>query len=129
VVLRCLKFAVAYLMLGVVMGMFMGVTHQFQYAPVHAHINLLGWVSLAVIALIYNAFPQAALTRLARMHFGLHNVGLPLFMGCLVLIINGQAWADWGVRIGAFMTLAAITLFVVNLIATVRVAPTQSTSA
>jgi len=107
-------------MIGVVMGVVMGITHQFQYAPVHAHINLLGWVSLAVIALIYKPFPHAAETRLARMHFRLHNVGLPVFMVGLILAINNQDWALPAVRIGAFMTLAAVTMFVVNLVRTVR---------
>ena len=41
-------------MLGVAMGVAMGVTHRFEYAPVHAHINLLGWVSLGLFALIYH---------------------------------------------------------------------------
>ena len=120
-VFRCLKFAVAYLMIGVVMGVVMGITHQFQYAPVHAHINLLGWVSLAVIALIYKAFPHAAETRLARLHFRLHNIGLPVFMIGLVLAINDHDWALPAVRIGAFMTLAGVTLFVVNVVRTVRI--------
>ena len=46
--IRFLKFAVVYLMLGMGMGMAMGITHHFEYAPVHAHINLLGWASLAL---------------------------------------------------------------------------------
>src|SRR5262249_24771522 len=121
VVLRCLRFAVAYLMIGVVMGIVMGITRQFQYAPVHAHINLLGWVSLAVMGLIYKAFPHAAETRLARMHFRLDNVGLPVFMLGLALLINDQGVALRAVQIGAFMMLAAITMFVVNLLRTVRI--------
>ena len=123
-VIRCLKFAVAYLMIGVVMGLIMGITRQFQYAPVHAHINLLGWVSLAVIALIYHAFPQAAQTRLARMHFRLHNIGLPIFMLSLFLFLDDQAWARFGIPVGAMMTLVGLALFVINLVRTVGVAPT-----
>jgi cbb3-type cytochrome oxidase subunit 1 len=109
-------------MVGVVMGLVMGITRQFQYAPIHAHINLLGWVSLAVIALIYHAFPQAAQTRLARLHFRLHNIGLPIFMVSLFLFIEGQPWARFGIPIGAMMTLFAVTVFVINLIRTVGVA-------
>ena len=68
--IRFLKLAAAYLMLGVTIGFGMGITHQFQYAPVHAHVNLLGWATQALVALIYRVFPQAAETRLARLLLG-----------------------------------------------------------
>jgi len=113
--IRFLKLAAAYLLLGVTMGFGMGITHQFQYAPVHAHVNLLGWATQALVALIYRVFPQAAETRLARLHFGMHNLGLPVFMASLFLVIAGQAWAQAGVAVGAAITLTGIALFVVNL--------------
>lgn len=112
---RSLKAAVVYLLIGVWMGLVMGITQQFQFAPVHAHINLLGWVSLGVIGLIYRAYPQIETTALARWHFRLHNFGLPVFMLSLYLVISGHAQAKPGVVIGATVTVIALTLFVVNL--------------
>ena len=41
--LRFLKIAVVYLILGALLGLFMGLTQQFALAPVHAHLLLLGW--------------------------------------------------------------------------------------
>ena len=54
-----LKIAVLYLLAGSTFGLIMGLTHQFQFAPVHAHANLLGWASLALAGLIYWLCPQA----------------------------------------------------------------------
>ncbi len=51
---RFLKIAVVYFVIGAVVGLYMGITATFTQAPVHAHLNLLGWVSLAVIGLIYH---------------------------------------------------------------------------
>ena len=114
-VIRCLRFAVVYLMLGVGMGLAMGVSHRFEYAPVHAHDNLLGWVSMALFALIYHVHPQAATTCLARWHFVLHNVGVPVFMVGLFLLLSGEAWAETFVRIGGGVTFAGLILFAINL--------------
>jgi len=115
-VVRCLGCAVVYLMLGVVMGVAMGITHRFEYAPIHAHVNLLGWASLALFALIYHVRPQAGVTRLARWHFWLHNTGLPLFMVSLFLLRSGVERAETWVRVGGAITFAGLVLFAVNLL-------------
>jgi hypothetical protein len=39
------------LVCGVGMGIAMGMAHDFHLAPVHAHLNLLGWTSLALMGL------------------------------------------------------------------------------
>lgn len=57
---------------GVVMGIAMGMSHDFRLAPVHAHLNLLGWTSLALMGLTYRAWPDLCRNRtLATMQFGL----------------------------------------------------------
>jgi len=113
--IRFLKFAVVYLMLGMGMGMAMGITHHFEYAPVHAHINLLGWASLALVAMIYHAYPQAALTGLARWHYWLHVTGLPIFMIGQFLLLSHHERVEWLVATGAAITFAGLALFAVNL--------------
>lgn len=59
------------LLAGVSLGIYMGIRHDFQLAPVHAHINLVGWASLALFALIYRSYPELAGSGLARVHFWL----------------------------------------------------------
>jgi hypothetical protein len=48
------------LVVGVGMGIAMGIAHDFHLAPVHAHLNLLGWTSLALMGLTYQAWPELA---------------------------------------------------------------------
>ena len=67
-----LRLAVAYLVAGVSFGIFMAASNDHSMFPVHAHINLLGWVTMSLFGLFYLAFPQAAQTRLARVHFYLY---------------------------------------------------------
>lgn len=85
-----LKLAVLYLMVGVGLGIAMGSTEDFTLRPVHAHLNLLGWATLALAGLIYSVYPDAGRSRLARIHFWLHNLSLPVMMGSLAWLLNGH---------------------------------------
>ena len=64
-----LRIAAVYLSIGVVLGMTMGIIHDFTLTSVHAHINLLGWLSMAAFGLIYHFYPRAAETVLAKNPF------------------------------------------------------------
>jgi Mg/Co/Ni transporter MgtE len=63
-----LRMAGIYFVLGVTLGIVMGASNNFTLMGVHAHLNLLGWVSLGLIGLIYKAIPAAAETKLAKAH-------------------------------------------------------------
>jgi hypothetical protein len=97
-----------------------GHYHRFQFAPVHAHINLLGWASLALAGLIYHHYPVAASTRLAHWHFWLHNLGLPVFMLGLAFRVSGYEEAERVIAVGALLTLVGVQLFALNLVRNLR---------
>ena len=40
---------------GMVMGIIMGISQDFTLAPAHAHLNLLGWVTLALYGLYHRS--------------------------------------------------------------------------
>jgi len=87
---RLLRIAVTYWVIAVGWGIYMGATKDFAQVPVHAHLNLLGWVSLGLCGLIYAKAPHLAETKLAKVHFWLHNLGLPPLMIAVALIVNGH---------------------------------------
>jgi hypothetical protein len=66
-----LLLGAACLLTGVSLGIYMGINKDFQLSPVHAHINLVGWASLALFGLIYRAYPELSGSRLAKVHFWL----------------------------------------------------------
>ncbi|MBK1656726.1 hypothetical protein [Paracraurococcus ruber] len=53
------------LVIGVSMGIAMGIAHDFHLAPVHAHLNLLGWTSLALMGLTFRAWPELTENKVA----------------------------------------------------------------
>ena len=118
--IRFIKIAVLYLAVGVSMGLYMGITQSFGLHPVHAHLNLLGWASLALCGLVYMAFPAAAETRLAKVHFWLHNLGLPPLMIALALLLSGNAAMEPVVGILSMVVGLGIFMFVINVWVSVR---------
>lgn len=76
-----LRLAAVYFLTGIGLGMYMGIAQDARLMHVHVHINLLGWVALALVALIYRALPSLEQGWVPRAHLWLHNVGLLLFMG------------------------------------------------
>jgi cbb3-type cytochrome oxidase subunit 1 len=114
---RLLKIAAAYFVIAVCMGTYMGAAQDFSLVPVHTHLNLLGWVSLALIGCIYLLKPALATTRLARVHFWLHNIGLPAMMLGVWLIHSGISTEVGEPIAGIFsiVTVIGIICFAVNL--------------
>jgi hypothetical protein len=83
-----LLLATVLLICGALLGIVMGAREDFQLTPVHAHLNLAGWASLALFGLTYRAYPQLASTRLAGLHFIISATGsvlLPIGIGFAVL--------------------------------------------
>jgi hypothetical protein len=85
-----IKVSVVYLIIGVAMGIFMGASQDFTLRPVHAHVNLLGFTTLAIAGVIYSVYPKAGGSMLAKAHFWLMNLSLPVMMIALALVLKGN---------------------------------------
>lgn len=111
-----IKLAVVYLIVGVAMGIMMGASRDFTLRPVHAHINLLGWATFALAGLIYTVYPRAGLSKLARIHFWLMNISVPVMMAALGIILTTQNMKIIPVLVVAEMLAAASVLaFAANI--------------
>jgi cbb3-type cytochrome oxidase subunit 1 len=124
--IRLIKIGALYLALGICLGLVMGASHQFTLAPVHAHLNLLGFVTLTLAGLVYRAYPAAAETRLAKWHFWLHNLGLPPFMVALALMLRGDEGMARAVGILSMVVGAGVLLFILNVWLTLRAEPASA---
>ena len=113
---RLIKISAVYFAIGVSLGLYMSIAHSYLLASVHVHINLLGWVSLALAGIIYTLFPDLASTKLAKTHFWLHNITLPIMMLGLAFIIYGQEALTPVVAISGTILVLAIILFAYNIL-------------
>jgi phosphotransferase system glucose/maltose/N-acetylglucosamine-specific IIC component len=109
-----LLLATILLICGAVLGITMGMRQDFQLVPVHAHLNLAGWASLALFGLTYRAYPQLAATSLARYHFVISACGsvlLPIGIA-LAVLKNSQGVAI----VGALLWFVGVLMFLIQLI-------------
>jgi len=81
-----------YLIVGITLGMYMGGAGDHTLAPLHAHINLLGFTLMTVFGVLYRIFPAMAENTLAKVHFWGHLIGGIILVGGLyVLLTNPEA--------------------------------------
>ena len=117
---RLIKLAVIYLVVGMSLGIWMGIAEDHTLRGVHAHINLLGWATLALAAVVFHIFPDLARTRLGTIWFWLHNLALPVAMVSLGFMFYGQMWAAPLVKVSHMALWIGGILFAANVLLNLR---------
>jgi hypothetical protein len=105
----CFVSAALYALVGMAMGIFMAASHDHTLSPAHAHLNLLGWVSMGIFGLYYQAAPAAGDRKIAKVHVAFATLSV-------WLLIPGVAMATLGMNealavIGSLATIASMALF------------------
>ncbi|GAE28059.1 mll3904 protein [Halalkalibacter wakoensis JCM 9140] len=114
--IKFIKISVVYFVIGVVLGYYMSVAHAYNLTGVHVHINLLGWTSMTLAGILYTLFPKTEASILGKVHFWLHNIGLPLMMLGLFFLLQGNNSLELLIPVGATMVLIAVILFAINIL-------------
>ena len=105
---------IVYLIAGMVLGIAMGMRQDFQLAPVHAHLNLVGFVSHCTFGLVHRAWPALRAGMIASVQFWLFVLGTPLFVagiaasilgGTIVLAVIGSVLVLFGALVFLVMML------------------------
>lgn len=81
---------VLFLLAGVPIGMYMGASGNTALAPLHAHLNLLGFVLMMIFGLVYRVLPAMGAAAIARAHFWLHTLGGVVLLAMLYLLLSGR---------------------------------------
>lgn len=97
-------------LIGMVWGIMMAASGDHTLAPGHAHLNLLGWVTLAIYGFYYHTVP-AAIGRLGWVHYVLSLASVvTVGPGIAIAIATGSE----GLAIlGSFLALGALLLFAI----------------
>lgn len=86
---------------------------------IHGHMMLLGFVLMTIYGVGLHVLPRFGgyplrSERIASVQFWLANAGLPLMIAGWLVYVN------WLVALGGVLTVAAMALFGINMILTVR---------
>ncbi|HET8710256.1 MAG TPA: hypothetical protein VFM32_02685 [Spongiibacteraceae bacterium] len=111
-----IRIAVIYFVAAVLLGVFMGASGDHSLFPLHAHMNLLGWVSMVLFGLLGKAFPGVANNLLAKLHFWIYNASLPVMVFALYGVLRGNAAMEPLLGIVSATTAIAILLFAINVL-------------
>lgn len=115
-----LKLSVLYFLVGTGLGLTMEILKDHTLSGAHAHINLLGWASLALFGIIYTLFPRAGETTMAKLHFWLYNISLPLFMLALSFMLYGNESLAFLLAISPIVLVFSVLVFVLNVLLDVK---------
>jgi cbb3-type cytochrome oxidase subunit 1 len=99
---------------GMLWGIHMAISGDHLMAPAHAHLNLIGWVTMGLFGIYYTLTPQAAARPLAKIHFAVALAGVVVMIPGIVLAIRETTEAV--VAVGALLTLASMLIFLVTVL-------------
>src|SRR5271155_3637333 len=101
----------AWLGVGMVLRIIMGGSPDFQYMPVHAHINLVGFACHAIFGLTYRNWPAMKSSTLAPYQFWIFVAATPITLIGLYFTLSGGP--ELPTIIGSLGLLLGASLFFV----------------
>lgn len=101
---------------GMVWGITMGMMNNFTLAPAHAHLNLVGWTTLALMGGFYALAGGRAPSRLGWINYGLSTAGVVVMIPSLALLLATTNTVNPGVVIGAVLALAGMLTFLAAVV-------------
>ena len=102
-----------WLLLGLILGIVMGASHNFQFMPLHAHINLVGFACHSIFGLVYRQWPAMKASRLSSLQFWIFVLATPITL--IGLYFTLSAGPELPTIIGSLGLLLGTILFVVIL--------------
>lgn len=103
--------AVVLAVAGMVWGLVMAISGDHSTMPAHAHLILLGWVSLFLFGIFYHLHPSIDRSRTALVQVGIWIAGTLCVTLGVALIQSGRAIGDPFAAAGSMTVLADMLLF------------------
>ena len=123
-----LRMSLTYFVFGAVvgLGMLLWPSEAGLYTPVHAHLNLLGFMSMMIYGVGYHILPKFSgqlmySPAIMKIQFWMANAGLIGMAVSWPFTIGGDAsFAGTVLIISAILSLASVVLFAINIIKTIK---------
>lgn len=103
--------AICFLIAGIVLGLKMGNTHDYAAVGAHAHINLLGWVTMSIFGIYHALNPSGASSRLARLQAYIYVPGVLVMAIGLYLLLTGTQAAEPVVAVASLAVFVGVLMF------------------
>lgn len=123
----CFRLGVLFVIAGMAMGIGMAMSQDHSIMPAHAHLNLLGFVSLFLFGIYYERRRALDTSRIAVVQVVLWSVGTVILTIAVAAIHLGYTAADPIAGISSLIVLAAMLMFAYFVFRPARdIAPTPA---
>jgi cbb3-type cytochrome oxidase subunit 1 len=96
---------------GMIWGIVMGISQDHSTFPAHAHLNLLGWVSLFLFGIYYHLHPATDRDRLASLQVRTWIAATLILTIGVALAQSGRTVGESVAALGSLIILADMLLF------------------
>jgi peptidoglycan/LPS O-acetylase OafA/YrhL len=107
----CFPVAVLLVLVGMVWGIEMAISQDHSAMPAHAHLNLLGWVSLFLFGIFYHLHPEIDRSRIALVQASAWIVGTVILVIGVGLVHTGHESGDPIAAVGSLIVLLGMLMF------------------
>ena len=101
---------------GMLWGMHMGMSQDFTMRPAHAHLNLLGWVTLAIMGGFYVLAGDRVSSKLAWLNFALSGAGVLVLTPMLAQLLGGNTALGPMMVIPEVLVVGGMLVFIYNVV-------------
>ena len=110
-------FGALSLLVGMTLGMQMGGSGDFTLMPAHAHLNLLGWVTMSIYGAFYALTRETLSEKLAWTNFGLSAAGVIVMIPLLAMMLSsGSEALEVYVALGGGISMLGLLVFIVSVV-------------
>jgi peptidoglycan/LPS O-acetylase OafA/YrhL len=103
--------AVLFVIAGMLWGIQMAMSQDHSAFPAHAHLNLLGWVSLFLFGIYYFLHPALDRGKTAKIQVCIWIIGTIIMTIGVAFVHTGRAGGDPIAALGSLIVLADTLLF------------------
>lgn len=105
------RTAILFLIAGIGIGIHMSISGVHNVTGAHAHANLLGWVTMAIMGIYYALAPGKATGMLPKIQYGVFTIGVLIMVPSLYMLLLGNPQYEPIVAISSLITYAGVILF------------------
>ena len=99
---------------GMIWGVVMAASGDHTMMPAHAHLNLLGWATLALMGGFYAL--TGAGGRLGWVNFWFSFVGVVIAVPSIAMVMAGNKSGEMGATVGSILAIIGMLAFILAIL-------------